>query len=492
MSRLVLAGYLLAALPMVVAVVLASLAIERLTDHSESLLRDGVVATRLSVRLRDELIDVERNARQFQVLAKPELGEVVAQRLQRATDTLGELSQAGLEGELEAAILKQQQALQGHRSEWKATAEKQALVAGLIQSLDALVDQAQAMIVMSDAAIDRENQSLQDAGVRARWIVWIALGALLPLTLLLASALASLVLRPLRDAERGIDHLGHGRYDQVIAISSPEEMRLLGEQLDWLRRRLAQLESDKDRFLSHVTHELKTPLSSLREGVSLLEDHSLGALNSSQQEVVEILDASARELEAMVTKLLSYAEWRREKKHAKPEWFSLDAALREIGSGRKLLLDSRELKIRLDLQADEVWGQRPRLVEVMDNLIGNAIKHAPRGSVIEVRASCADGHCQVQVRDMGRGVPEQLGARIFEPFVRGDVAAESGVRGTGIGLSIVRETLMEHGGTVEVEDAQPGARFILRWPVPDRAERLCESAPEALDAGRHSVPADRT
>ncbi len=483
MSRLVLAGYLLAAAPMVLAVLLAAAAIERLTVHTESLLEQGVVATRLSSRLQDELVDLERNARQYRVIGSPELGNVVTQRLARVEQTLQELQQVRADAELQQAIAQLQAAVAAQAQAWKGTPENPRAADVLATAVNGLVRDARALTALGDAAIDRENASLQAAGERSRWIIGIALGALLPLTVILASALSRIVLKPLREAEQGIDDLGHGRYQRTIAISSPEEMRLLGEQLDWLRRRLAQLESDKDRFLSHVTHELKTPLSSLREGVALLADHSLGGLTASQQEVVEILDASAHELEAMVNKLLDYAEWRREKKDARPEWFALSTVLQDIVARRTLALDTRDLQIRQDLGEGRIWGQRSRLQEVMDNLLGNAIKHAPDGTLIEVTSRHADGHCEIRVRDHGRGVPAHLGARIFEPFVRGDVAVESAVRGTGIGLSIVRETLIEHGGTVEVEDAQPGARFVLRWPVPDEPERMRE-LPSRQPTGR--------
>ena len=80
--------------------------------------------------------------------------------------------------------------------------------------------------------------------------------------------------------------------------------------------------------------------------------------------------------------------------------------------------------------------------------------------------SAKDGSCELCVRDHGRGVPAQEMGRIFEPFVRGTEAEESGVRGTGIGLSIVKETAHAHDGTVEVENANPGARFRMVWPCP--------------------------
>jgi two-component system sensor histidine kinase GlrK len=102
----------------------------------------------------------------------------------------------------------------------------------------------------------------------------------------------------------------------------------------------------------------------------------------------------------------------------------------------------------------------------LDNLVSNAVKHAPQGTAIEIHAALRDHHCEMWVRDSGRGIPKQDRKRIFEPFVRGSELEETGVRGTGVGLSIVREALLAHGGDVEVEDANPGARFKLVWPCP--------------------------
>src|SRR3546814_10839037 len=119
-------------------------------------------------------------------------------------------------------------------------------------------------------------------------------------------------------------------------------MRRLGEQLDWLRRRLAQLEDDKDQFLWQVSHELKTPLASLREGAELLREGSLGALTPRQHEVAGILAESTIELEALISNLLAYAEWPSERKHAQRGWFDPRPLLDEVLSQHVLPMRSDE------------------------------------------------------------------------------------------------------------------------------------------------------
>jgi two-component system, NtrC family, sensor histidine kinase GlrK len=147
-------------------------------------------------------------------------------------------------------------------------------------------------------------------------------------------------------------------------------------------------------------------------------------------------------------------------------WFEARALVSEVMLSHRLVLAKRRLTVELGMRSPRLFGQRTRLRVALDNLVGNAIKHAPEGTAIEVRVGVHNGSCELSVRDQGHGVPSQDKGRIFEPFVRGTEAEETSVRGTGIGLSIVKETARAHDGTVEVEDANPGARFRMVWPCP--------------------------
>ncbi|MGH8480917.1 MAG: ATP-binding protein, partial [Nevskiaceae bacterium] len=329
-----------------------------------------------------------------------------------------------------------------------------------------LAPRADTIAAAGRATIDRQLEAIAQATGEARAVMLLSALALIPLTALLAFGFSVAVTRPLRKMSAGIAALGRGRFEQRIEIAYPREMQLLGERLDWLRRRSAALEAEKDRFLRHVSHELKTPLATLQEGSSLLREGSLGALTAQQREVAQILVEAAVELNALIGNLLSYAEWEQEERQPEMAWFETRSLIAEVLIAHRLPMARRNLAVELGVRSPRLFGQRSRLRVALDNLIGNAIKHAPEGSAIEVRAGARDGSCELCVRDHGRGVASRETGRIFEPFVRGTEAEESGVRGTGIGLSIVRETALAHDGTVEVEDAQPGARFRMVWPCP--------------------------
>jgi len=108
------------------------------------------------------------------------------------------------------------------------------------------------------------------------------------------------LVRPVRHLEQAIVRLGASRFDEPVTVGGPADLRQLGKRVDWLRQRLAELEADRERALRHVSHELKTPLTALKEGVSLLREEVPGPLGEGQREVVDILQHTVRVLQEQI------------------------------------------------------------------------------------------------------------------------------------------------------------------------------------------------
>ncbi len=116
-----------------------------------------------------------------------------------------------------------------------------------------------------------------------------------------------MIIGPVKGIERMINQLGAGKsLDDAALFTGPRELRSVGKRIIWLSERLAWLESQRHQFLRHLSHELKTPLASMREGTELLADRVAGPLTSEQQEIVEILDNSSRNLQKLIEQLLDY------------------------------------------------------------------------------------------------------------------------------------------------------------------------------------------
>jgi two-component system sensor histidine kinase GlrK len=480
MTGLVAAGCLVAAAPLLIALVMAGLALQDLSRRAESLVEEGLAVTSLGAELQDQIYNLERNARQYVALSDPELLPVVAMRMRETHTALTRIgARNGLRLAFVEHVARLRQGLTDAGEAWADGLQTGALLPAL-DRIHGLAPEADAIVAAGREALNAQVSQLRDASAAARQVILLSAVALLPLAGLLVFGFSVAVMRPLKRVSAGISALGHAEYSQPIVIGFPREMQRLGERLDWLRLRLAQLEADKDRFLRHVSHELKTPLAALAEGAELLREESLGPLTERQSEVAEIMAEAAAELSAQISNLLSYAEWRDERRQEEARWFDARSLVDEVVGAQALSLSRRSLSAELDIRTPRLFGHRSQLRAALGNLVANAVKYAPEGSAVVVHADAGDGCCELWVQDSGRGVPDHEKTRIFEPFVRGAADEISGFRGTGIGLSIVREAAVAHGGTVSVDDARPGARFHMRWPLRDAEEHLDDFQPERV------------
>lgn len=464
MTGLIGVGCLLVAVPLLIASLLAQLALERIAKQTESIVEEALSLNRLTTTLGNGLDGLERTSRQYLVLQDPVMLEIAEVRWAEAARTLDGIEARAREPALKPSVQALREGFLAARASWQRGRGDPTAMIEAVERVHTLIPHAEQLLEQSGQHVDARLQALRHDSRSARHDMLLSALTLIPLAGLLGWACSVIITLPLKSLYRAIATLGRGRYTQPVAIRYPREMQRLGEQIDWLRCRLARLEADKERFLRQISHELKTPLSSLREGVSLLHEGSLGELTTAQREVAAILSESSVELESLIYNLLAYAEWNARKDSSSREWFEVMPLISEVLAQHTLAMSKRGLRAQLQVEAEHLYGRRDQLRVAIENLVSNAIKHAPDDSTIDIGTRSAQQQCLVTVRDHGRGVPMQRRDAIFEPFIRGGEPEEQGIRGTGIGLSIVREVMHAHEGSATVEDANPGAIFRLVWP----------------------------
>lgn len=466
MVGMIATSKLFAMVPLLVTLIVLGVALDKLLVLSEQLVSDGQRLEQFGAQLQDQLGDLERVGRQFLALEDPELLPVFDRHLRSAQQTAIMIQRETLP---DAAALPARHIVEGLAAverEWNPGPASAGLLPAAIARVQALNADAERFVVQGRLAIYERVQHLQDQSALARRMLLLSALIMIPLTIGLTLSLSLLITRPLKELRSSIAALGTSNYEDPVVIQYPRELARLGEKLDWLRRRLRELEADKDRFLRHVSHELKTPLASLREGTDLLLEESFGTLNARQAEVAQILAESAQDLNAQIRNLLAYAEWSSSQRDITMSWIDSRILIDEVLNSQRLPLSKRGLEVQIELRTPHLYGQRWSLRVSLSNLLSNAIKHAPAGTAIDIVVDRGYGRCTLSVRDRGRGVPRADRERILQPFVRGAEPEEAGIRGTGIGLSIVSETVRAHGGVLEVQDANPGACFVLDWPCP--------------------------
>lgn len=310
----------------------------------------------------------------------------------------------------------------------------------------------------------QRNRALQDRVEASRRNVTHQVVGVIVLALVLALTLGIWLARPFKRLEGAIRRLGENQLDAPVAISGPDDVRRVGQQLEWLRLRLLELDSDKARFLRHVSHELKTPLAALREGVALLQDGVTGELNASQREVIQILHHNTLVLQREIEALLRFNAAAFEARQLQRRDTDLLALLEAQVEAQRLQWQARGLRVLVEGPAIWLQVDGDKIASAVSNLLSNAIRFSPKGGTVRMTLSRQAVCVRLDVSDQGPGVAQADRDRVFEPFFRGIRQPDDAVRGTGIGLSIVQEYIAAHGGTVRlVED---GVHSFFRMELP--------------------------
>ncbi|MHB1173944.1 MAG: HAMP domain-containing sensor histidine kinase [Sulfuriferula sp.] len=329
-----------------------------------------------------------------------------------------------------------------------------------------LLDTARTFSSGGYALIEHEVAAMQDMAWHARSIVVWQLLALVPFAILLALGFSILIARPIRQIDAAIRTMGEGELSKAVSVDGPQDLRYLGQRLDWMRRRLLEVEEQKTRFLRHVSHELKTPLTAMREGADLLAEGVAGELTTKQRQIANILYTNSIQLQKRIEDLLNYSALQ----SGKTALVKRTAALRKIVEN--VLQDQNLAIMNKDLQVDficpdlSVECDQQKISIIVDNLVSNAVKFSPYGGHIKINASQVGELVSIDVVDSGPGVEAADHARVFEPFYQGRKAPDMHVQGTGLGLSIAREYARVHGGDIVLlTEAGAGANFCFSLPV---------------------------
>ncbi len=475
LSSLMWLGLALAALPLVVAVLNAAVQMRQLASASEQLVLRGVEATRSSQLLLGSIASLERTARLHQVLGERKLLDAYAQTDDRLTATRIALGRQ-LVGADAAARLAALEKLQiGLRAGVMGTPVGTPAYESLLGNFDRLGEVAGRLAESGNRQLDSELNELRSKAETARKRLFQLSALLVPLTLAAVLVVTYWIGRPLRQIDRAISELGRGTFSHPIGVSGPLDLERLGRQLEWLRLRLLDFAQERNRFLRHMSHELKTPLANIREGTDLLMDGAVGELQGGQREVTAILRENGIKLQRLIENLLSFSAWQSQSLGLELSEFRARPLIKQVLENQQLTLLSQ--RVRLDVRVDDVtlYADRGKLRLIMENLLSNAIKYSPRGGTITVRAGAENADFVLDVADSGQGIPEEDRARIFDAFYTGKPSSSS-VKGTGIGLSVVMEFVSVHGGSVQIIDGEfEGAHFRVRMPLrctrSDPAER---------------------
>ena len=470
---LLLTGFTLVAVPLVGALAYSAWHTEQLAEQSRSAVFSASQAARVSRSLVNRIGSIERLAQQMSMLGDPELALDYDRVRGSFKQVAAELMHLPLDDAQRAALAKtvvQEQALYDRLAKGPRGRHDPRLIGRLT---DELAENAYEVLAISYLVADREVTRLRANAemVQRQLILLVLFGTAVALAT--ALILSRYIARPIAELDGSIRQLGDADFTRPITVRGPEDLQSLGERLDWLRRRLGELEAEKNRFLRHLSHELKTPLTALREGAELLSDQVGGPLSPPQRQVVTIMRDNSVKLQRLIEDLLDYQRALHAAASLEPRAVALDVLVRDVARSHELAMRAKAQALSLDLDKAEVEVDPEKLRSILDNLLGNAVKFTPGGGTISVAAHVVGGGAGAQavidVVDSGPGVPAEERDAIFNSFFRGRAKASGRIEGTGLGLAIAREFAEAHGGRISVLPQTRGAHF--RVTLPSKAAR---------------------
>ena len=464
--QLILTGFSLVALPLIIGLVFAAISVDRLVSQSQHTLLQSVLATQGSQVLLEAITAMERNARQYEVLGDKVLFEVYEENHQKFVDTAYNLealeladSQRNLLEDLRLAEIELHTTLSIHPHDAADTTSA-------LPGFSALAQTAQQILTNNRALINRNVKDIKENAGNVQKTLVVQVIALALIALLLALLFAFLITRLIKQIDRAIRLLGDEKLNEPVVVRGPRDLEQLGERLNWLRNRLLELEQEKTRFLQHISHELKTPLTSIRESAELMSEQIVGDLNPQQREIVGILRNNSLQLQKLIEDLLNFSMLRSRASQLSRQQVELKSIIEHVLEHHKIALLSRKLDLRVSLQPVSLEADAEKLRILIDNLISNAIKYSPDGSPLWILLSRRGTNAIIEVADSGPGIPPMEHERVFEAFFQGVPATSGHVRGTGLGLSIAREYAQAHGGNITVVNSpKAGARLKVVLPL---------------------------
>jgi two-component system, NtrC family, sensor histidine kinase GlrK len=473
--NLLIVGLVIVSLPLTIGLVSTLSYLNKLTEQSIGIVDYTMNGVKDSQALSEYLLNEERYIRLFSIVpSEKHLSKAMAWN-KRSANLLENLKKLPIVGDVHKNILTMESMQDSVTKDLIVLQQEPSLkketVTRLLAKLNSV--QAQGALVGRDISawvrveVENMNQFVNNA---RRTLISQAIGFIL-LTILMIAVVTILISWPIRQLNRSVERLGTGDFTSPINVVGPKDIEIVSEKLEWLRKRLETLEQEKKKFLAHISHELKTPLASIREGAGLLSEEIVGPLDDKQREVASILVNNSIKLQHLINNMIEINMARAGKKEMEREMIQLHRLIEQVAGKQSNKILSKKLKLEMQLIDAVIFGYKKELELIFENLFSNAIKFSPVGGIVGCTMKLIRKQVSCLIYDEGSGIPTNEEKKIFSPYYKIKDAENKNKEGSGLGLAIAKEYVENCGGTLEViKSGEPGGRFCVILPL-DQRER---------------------
>ncbi len=360
-----------------------------------------------------------------------------------------------------------------------------AMPQNLQDGLDQLRAQIESVYRSTVDSMSSGVEISKKTGRTAVLVLWLSAFAVFAISIPVSFLILRSIYKPLAHLTEGTRAIAEGKFLYRLDTSRNDEFSQLAKDFNTMTRRLNELDELKRDFVSHVSHELKSPLASMQETIQLMLEQIPGPLTEKQKSLLELNLQSVLRLTSMINNLLDLSKAEAGAMEYELKSQDLIPLVRNAIAELEVQARERQIQIKLSLPGESllVKCDTDRIMQVILNLVGNAIKFSPRKGTVEVQLEATQKAPEtmpeqwsrlivgqnkgkhyglVIVSDSGPGVPDSDKERIFEKFHQGKQGKKAAGQGVGLGLAICRTIVQAHGGAIWAEDnIGGGSRFLL-------------------------------
>jgi two-component system sensor histidine kinase GlrK len=338
----------------------------------------------------------------------------------------------------------------------------------LEKTSDEILEELKKLEGYSRRDIQKRMKMLGESAASAR-VLGIVMSAIAIILVMATSFwITRSISRPLTILMDKTKEISKGVFNDNLNIPSPPEISELTGAFNSMCGRLKMVDKMKSDFYSSMSHELRTPLTSIKEGINLLREGVGGAIPEKQKRLLAILSEESKRLIDLVNSLLDLSKMEAGMMTYIYEPGSLAPLIERAATEMIPLVEARKITLRKEVEEKlpMIRIDRERILQVLRNLIGNAVKFTPEGGRVRVVARLMNRGIEVSVSDTGPGIKKENLTTIFEKFHQAPFRHSNRIKGTGLGLAIVKHVIDAHGGRVWAEsEPGQGSSFIFVLPV---------------------------
>ena len=334
----------------------------------------------------------------------------------------------------------------------------------LDESIDTLPQLARDQAEESYRKMEAELNSLQEQARINRQALWWQTTLLVLATLGLMLFFSTAITRPIAELISRIQAIGRREDLPAVPIRGPMEIVTLNNKILWLDQHLQKLEQVKLEFIQHISHELKTPLTTLREGADLLAEEVPGALNKQQHHVVSLIQTSSINLQTLIEQLLDYN--RLQQAHSvELQHVDIHKAIMDAVTPLQLIVSEKSIQLTLPETSHVIRSDPGMLHRIIGNLVSNAIYYTGNNGHVIIASRIDEKALILDIENNGSAIPSTDVEKIFEPCYQVKKRRTGPLKGTGIGLSIAMEASRAMHGKLTLHTNREG-KIVFRLCLP--------------------------